>query len=216
MDIVRFRAFVSASKTRAWRMLTRAQARAGFTLIELLATVGIMTLITGMILANYNTFGGNVLLQNLAYDIALTIRQAQVFGISVKRSGATGFNAGYGVHFDMASPGTFVIFADASEDGMYDPGELVNAITIRSGYHLQQLCVRTGAVEDCANTTSLDILFKRPEPDAWISRNGTACITAGGTCYEWAKIVAASPNGATMSVQVYANGQISIQQSISL
>ncbi|MBM3271811.1 prepilin-type N-terminal cleavage/methylation domain-containing protein [Candidatus Kaiserbacteria bacterium] len=196
----------------SWLLLPVANGRTGFTLIELLATMGIMTLISGMILANHNMFGGNVLLQNLAYDVALTIREAQVYGISVRRfgTGTESFQSGYGVHFETGNnAGTFLIFADTSDDGIYGSGELLRTITMKSGYHIQQLCTTNGSGTQFCGNTSLDILFKRPEPDAWIGANTVTC------CYASAKIVVASQRGDTMSVEVYANGQISIQQTIT-
>jgi prepilin-type N-terminal cleavage/methylation domain-containing protein len=191
----------------------------GFTLIELLVTMAIMTLISGLILANHNKFGGSVLLQNLAYDVALTMREAQVYGIAVRRFGSTGFTAGYGVHLETgANNKTYWIFADASgtPNGKYDTGggELVRAITIQRGYHIQQLCTTSGSVENCT-ASQLDVLFIRPAPDAWISRNGGNCYPDRTSCQDSARVVVASPQGATMSVKIYANGQISVEKTIT-
>src|SRR3989344_4615422 len=49
----------------------------GFTLVELMVVTGILVVITSLILANNTRFGGAVLLENLAYDIALSMRKAQ-------------------------------------------------------------------------------------------------------------------------------------------
>jgi prepilin-type N-terminal cleavage/methylation domain-containing protein len=48
----------------------------GFTLVELMVTVGIFTIISGLLLARYSNFNQGIILTNLAYDIALTIRSA--------------------------------------------------------------------------------------------------------------------------------------------
>ena len=192
----------------------------GFTLIELLVVSAIIVIVSGIILVNNNRFGGVIQLENLAYDVALSIRQAQVYGISVQRFGSSTFSAGYGVHFDISSPNTYITFADAlTANGLYDcpsPGtsacELVQSTTITQGYHIQALCVTppVGA-EDCT-VHKVDALFVRPEPDAWISGSDTSCVLQHGTCQEGARVVLISPRGETMSVIVEANGQIAVRR----
>ncbi|MDP2648287.1 MAG: hypothetical protein Q8P19_00075 [bacterium] len=189
-------------------------------MIELLAVTAIIALITSIVLVNNNRFGGVVLLENLTYDVALSIRQAQVYGISVARFGSNEFVSGYGVHLAISSPGTYALFADVSSSGLYDcpvpdsPGcELVSAASIRQGYQVSSLCATPiGGAESCSEISRLDILFKRPEPDAWISRNGDSCTINNSSCMESARIVLSSPRGDTMSVVVEANGQIAVQK----
>ena len=57
----------------------------GFTLIELMVTLAIFTIMTSVIMANYPGFNNKIALEVLAQDIALSIRQAQVYGISVRQ-----------------------------------------------------------------------------------------------------------------------------------
>ncbi|OGI25003.1 MAG: hypothetical protein A3E38_00015 [Candidatus Moranbacteria bacterium RIFCSPHIGHO2_12_FULL_54_9] len=202
------------------------QAR-GFTLIELIVVTAIIVVITGVVLVNNNRFGGVVQLENLTYDVALSIRQAQVYGISVQRFGASTFSAGYGAHFEMANPGTYWVFADAlTTNGVFDCApnptpdncERVQTTEITRGYSVKGLCAPAGAdATTCTRVLKLDVLFKRPEPDAWISgRNNDSepsCTPSqGGTCYESGRIILASPRSDTMSVVVEANGQISVQR----
>lgn len=190
---------------------------AGFTLVELLVVIGIMVIISSMVLANYNKYGGVVVLEQLGYDVALTMRQAQVYGISVQRFQSSNFGAAYGVHVALSSANTYALFADAiQQNGKYDcpqPGtnncELVEAYTISPGYTIHDLCATSASgVETCGQST-IDVVFKRPEPDAWISVNGADCMGAGN-CAEGARIVLSSPRGDTMSVSVTVNGQISV------
>lgn len=187
----------------------------GFTLIEMLVVIGVMVLVSGLILANNNRFGGVVLLQNLAYDIALSIRQAQVYGIAVQRFNSS-FGSAYGMHFqvDAGEESTYVLFADAlaPENGYYDcpnPGttncELVQSTTIATGYRIAQLCATPpNGAENCS-ITSLDVTFKRPEPDAYIRSS------AGGGINESGEIYVMSPRGDVKVISVHANGQISVQ-----
>lgn len=197
----------------------------GFTLIELLTVTAIIVVVTAVVLANNNRFGGVVLLENLAYDVALSIRQAQVYGISVARFGPSTFNAGYGIDFNLSSPNVYLLFADAVvPNGLYDcpsPGtsncELVKTMAISSGYSIKSLCVTpSSGTETCSGVSRVDILFERPEPDAWISAKGVSCILNTATCETAARIVVASPRGDNMSVVVDANGQISVQQGTTL
>lgn len=193
----------------------------GFTLIELLVVTGIIVVVSSVMLVNNGRFGGVVQLQNLTYDVALTIRQAQVYGISVARFGSSTFSAGYGVHFDTSSPKTYVLFADIyplppDQNGLYDPGqgELVATTDITRGYAIQSLCTPAGADSaTCTRVTTLDMLFVRPEPDAWISGPDTSCLLQSGSCQGSARITLVAPRGDTMSVVVDASGQISVRRA---
>ncbi len=179
-------------------------------------------MITGLILVSNSTFGGKVLLENLAYDIALSIRQAQVYGISVQRFG-TVFNVAYGMHFDTSDPSHYSTFADACTpaNGIYDGpsgscpgGELVGSVvTIERGFRVTKLCTPAGAdIASCTSVATLDLLFKRPEPDAKISSAGVSCIAAPFTCPDSARIVVQSPRGDKTSVVIQNNGQITVQK----
>ena len=88
-----------------------SQAVRAFSLIELLVAVSIFVVISTVILANHSRFNSSVLLGALAYDLALSVREAQVFGTSV-REFSSSFQVGYGVHFEIGSPQLFYFFAD--------------------------------------------------------------------------------------------------------
>lgn len=210
-----FRRLVPAS------LRNRSALDRAFTLVELLVVAGIITLVSGIVLANNSRFGGVIVLENLAYDIGLSIRQAQVYGISVARFGASTYSAGYGVHIDLSSPATYVLFADAlTENGLYDcpsPGsescELVQASTLNQSYRIADLCITPpSGIETCGTTSRIDILFKRPEPDAWVSANDNPCTLNNAACQSRVRIVVASPRGDTMNIVVDANGQISVRK----
>lgn len=193
-----------------------------FTLVELVVVTGIIIVVSSVVLVNNNRFGGVVQLENLAYDVALSIRQAQVYGISVQRYGADNFSSGYGMHFDINDPQHYELFADVDRDGFFDsPDENVSPspYTIRNGFTITGLCAPEGAdAATCVGTTpvtQLDIVFKRPEADAWISAGGVGCAYGAGTCAESARIILLSPRGDVMSVIVGANGQISVQREAS-
>ena len=96
----------------------------GFTLIELVVVFSIMVIISGLALFNYSSFRSNISLDNLSQEIALTMRQAQVYALGVHGTqiGNTGnqFPA-YGIHFRLSTNAndivhgntkSFVLFAD--------------------------------------------------------------------------------------------------------
>jgi prepilin-type N-terminal cleavage/methylation domain-containing protein len=196
------------------RRSLRGRLSAGFTVIELLVVTALIVVISSVVLANNSKFGGVVQLENYAYDVALTIRQAQVYGIAVQRFGASNnFTSAYGMHFDMSNIHDYILFADVSGDGIYTSSptnEMVDDDKILRGYYITSLCVTDSSptpIKTCSpSTTAVDITFVRPEPDAYIRANGLS-----GT-YRSADIVLASPKGETMTVSVYSNGQITVSR----
>ena len=186
-------------------------------------------------IANINKFGGQSLLQNLAYDIALSVREAQVYGISVQRVGTSGtnFSAGYGMHFDASSDvakTSYNLFADTANIGVYEPNNNEDVspspYIIGQGFHISKLCATpsSGGSEICTGSSpisvnKLDILFLRPDPDAYININGTQLTfdgngnVVGGSPYSQARIVVTSPRGDFMSIVISNNGQISVNNS---
>jgi prepilin-type N-terminal cleavage/methylation domain-containing protein len=189
---------------------TRAQRTAGFTLIELLVVMAIMALLMGVIIDSHSKFGGKILLRTLTFDTALTIRQAQTYGISVRQStsGSSAFIAGYGVQFKSSTPTQFILFSDVSgNDGIYSAGAdtAIQTFSISRGYTINRLCTITSGTETCG-ATQLDLVFRRPEPDAEIRINNVS-----STIYQKARIEMKSPRGDLQSIIVEVSGQISIQ-----
>lgn len=184
---------------------------------------GILVVISGLMLINNREFGGRILLENLAYDIALTVREAQVYGISVRQfegdSGAT-FNLGYGVYFDANDTKRYTLFADVEQDGLWESGESVGSpYVIERGYAIEKLCVPAGDnAEDCnSDVERVDIVFRRPEPDACIAANGNSPVEMDdddlicADSEESARIVLISPRGDLASVVVHTSGQIHVE-----
>ena len=195
----------------------RPQTDKGFSMIELVVTVGILIVITTVVLVNHRAFGGNVLLGALAYDVGLSIRQAQVFGLSVRECGVgTGeFNIGYGVHFDKNDMTSYRIFADRDKSKTFDAGNdgTEEVCNIGRGFSIVRICATPGSFNelcsDTDNISTLDITFIRPDPDALIRINGDA-----NSVYQRARIVVQSPQGdKEREVIVESTGQISISQT---
>lgn len=202
-----------------------ASAR-GFSLIELVVVMGIFTLISVIVLANYPAFNHKVSIQNLAHQIGLEIRQAQVFGLSVKESAAgSGTFRGYGVYFSAADSGSFIFYTDINNNKKYDYAaqscsspsntECLEKINIASGDSLKNICaVRSTGVRDCAVPESgggleyLNIVFVRPDPDA----NILGTYASADALYQKAEISIEPPKkDFYKTVVVWTTGQISIE-----
>lgn len=193
----------------------KLRTKNGFSMVELVVSTGIMLLITLVVLVNHSAFGGNVLVGALAYDVGLSIRQAQVFGLSVREFGVgTGtFDVGYGVHFDIDNATSYRLFADVDKNKTFDISDGTQEIfSIGQSFSIARICgTTTASVERCSDTdgvSTLDITFVRPDPDAFIRIDGDAA-----TVYQSARVVVQSPQGREREVTVESTGQISISQT---
>jgi len=203
----------------------------GFTLIELVVSIAIFAAMTALVMARYGSFNQNTLLTNMAYDMALSIRTAQSYGVSVKSADGinNNFNSAYGIHFD-ASPSksaTFTFFLDKNKTGVYDPTgglEDITTYTLTSGAKILSICLASSVPDTSCNTGSdqnlsnssqtLDITFRRPNPDAIF----TVCPSANSVpnaCSASSQPVAlitliSSDRSNTQVVVVRKNGEISV------
>ena len=178
----------------------------GFTLIELLVTLSLFVVLTTIVIFSQSKFNGSILLTNLAYDVALTVRQAQSYGVNVREttSGSGDFKHAYGVHFDIdiTKNKQFLLFSDnTTVNSKYDTDDfIVNTYKIKRGSYIKDICV---GVSPCSSVNTLDITFLRPNPDAIIKGDSATDETE-------AKITISSSDGATRTVIIYSTGQISI------
>lgn len=194
--------------------LRKGNYKKGFTLVELLVTITIFVILTGVVLFNQSRFNSSILLTNLAYDTALTVRQAQTYGINIKEfnvNGTGNFFVPYGVHFDMSAPKSFILFADLATKGFYDyststcdsPNGCVNRYNISRGNYISDLCINDTT---CGQKT-LDIVFVRPNPDAHIrAYDGTTKLSEQTS----ATVVLKGSDGSTRKIGVRNNGLIEI------
>jgi type II secretory pathway pseudopilin PulG len=221
-------------------MLVRTESNKAFTLVELMVSVGIFVLMTVLLIVKFGNFNQGVLLTNTAYDIALIMRTAQTFGLSVSNaaqdSGTSEFKYPYGVNVSTISsaPGAndsvknrVILFADSNPattppgpDGAYSsaagafdiPKQVYN---LTRGAYVSSICI--GASEsDCPeinpvnNATNVSITFKRPDPKSLICGVSTGC--SGNTFSKFAKITISGSDGSQRYITVRENGQISILQ----
>ena len=171
----------------------------------------IIIVITVVILFRHQQFNSSTLLRSLSYSVALSVRQAQLYGTSVRgeTSGATPTFPGYGVYFASGNPTTYFLFADkdGNEVRSSDGSEDINTFNLSGGYQIKDFCAKTQAGADYCETTGeieeLTVHFLRPNPDALFSTDVSATYTS-------ASIQLESPGGDTRSITVSLTGQISV------
>ncbi len=188
-----------------------------FTLMEMVVALAIFTLISTTVLANHSRFSNAVLLGNLAYDIALSIREAQVYGLSVRQASSGTFQAGYGVHFAAADLNSYRLFVDIDKNKRYDPGvdSVLKVYTLNFAHEIKQFCgIRTSGTLRCSDDSggsgiaNLDIVFLRPDPDPSIlSENTTPSYVFVG-----ATITIKSDAEVERTITVASTGQVSVSQ----
>ena len=195
----------------------------GFTLIELLVVFAIITVIMAVVFTSQSTFNQTLTLKNTAYDVALTFRVAETYGLGSRSIGGVAANVGYGIHLSNATPGSFILFGDttggpACTPGMLDcnPGDyvyesgsdsLVRTYTLGNGVTISKFCANNGSVWYCSGDssglTSLDISFARPNPDTFVRANGIPSVTYVSAC-----LALSSPQGGLRYVAVAPSGEI--------
>lgn len=142
---------------------------AGFSLLEVLITSAIIGIITAIAVVRYSAFNSSILLKNQAFELALAIREAQVFSISIRGEGDI-FRKGYGIYFDM-SDGTaskYELFLDSGTENPRAFGtgdQIVSSTVMDSRFRISSICVEDICSGDGV-TTNFAVSFQRPIFDA--------------------------------------------------
>lgn len=173
--------------------------KSGFTLVELLVTLSIFLVMTSVVLARYRSFSINADFANTVEGIVLSVREAQVYGSGSRAAGASitcgspasEFSCAYGVRF-MTGGTSYVVFVDRDDSKTYTGApEMIQSIALPAGVSLS------------TTLSPLDIIFKRPFPDATINNN-PANTSASVT-------VSDSRSGKLQTISITSAGQISVQ-----
>lgn len=199
--------------------------------MELLVVLAIIITITGVVLSSQSSFNRTLILANTTYDVALTLRDAETYGLGSRVTTSGASNAGYGLHFQKSTPGIFTLFSDInSASGAADnchpvadsstpnarPGncvydaamsERVLDYTLGNGITVTNMCAFSSGAWSCSSgsVTSLDIVFSRPDSDPKMSVNGTYNSSFPVTA---ACLTLSSPQGGSKFVRVEMSGSI--------
>lgn len=150
----------------------------GFTMVEMIVVLGIFALVSGTVLFNYSKFRSDTLLVNTAYEVALSIREAQIYGVSVRSQGSSSFSNAYGIYIpsSLVSSNEYLLFNDTDPDKVFTGISCSSSAECVSSYKLGGN-VTFGNVVNVTNcspiTGGLSILFKRPNPEPIINNDST-------------------------------------------
>ncbi len=199
----------------------------GFSLLEMLISIAIISLILAVVVLNQGDFTDQFSLSTNASDLELQIRQAQVYGVSVKEfaPSSNDFTSHYGVSTSamQGSASYFIFFGDrGAQNGIYDgdascvvggASECIAKFSFTRGVKVNQVCaLKLNSQAECAPEVGrADITFNRPEPAANFSLFNSQGNQNNIGQVIGVRIELISLKGRTKSVYVYSTGQISVQ-----
>lgn len=211
----------------------RNRLQGGVTLIELIVVILIFGILSTITVFNYGKFRSSLSIQNLADDIALSVRRAQGFAIGV-RGASGGFTLGYGIHFTTkhnsetykGSNKSFVLFTNIGVNSQYDNSnkkcgnpeqgdECLEIINITSADNIEAIFLNE-ETEPIPQDDTLDILFKRPNPEPIFCHriDGISSCDFKGISSVKIKISTDADPSVYKIITIYNNGQIGISGSI--
>lgn len=194
-----------------------ALTTAAFGLIELLVSISIVMIVMSIVLARQDTFNSAVLLRNQAFDIALSLREAQLSAVSVQVIGGSDRQV-IGVYFDTDTTDEanqrFIVFQDAApQDGFYSASDDATVGQPR------QLDPRFEIAEIRADGTAigsgeLSILFERPNFDARFFDAATSELSESVIEIDVKRVgvpIVAGDPGTVRTIEITETGQIALQ-----
>ncbi len=199
----------------------------GFTLVEVLVSTSILVVMMSVVLYNYGSFTDRLALSSAGQEIAVTIRQAQSYGLSVKElaSSPGTFDSAYGTYFALSEPDSYYLFADVGNPANKifgvgngcggDATECVQKFTLRNGVRITKLCsIPTTGAPVCAPPSSgfnqMNITFLRPSPDATIRLSNSGAFYADPST---GQITLTSPQGAELTITIERTGQVLVNMN---
>jgi type II secretory pathway pseudopilin PulG len=196
-----------------------------FSMVEFVVILSIFSIMAGITMFNFRGFRSKVALENLAYDIGLSIANIQQRAASGASSSGSGTPVGIfqGVEFvynSSISPAKFdpefKIFQDINGDKEYNSGDvLVDSIKIQYNEYIEDIQFHNSSNFSTASpgpNAKLTIMFRRPWMDAYFYnlQSGSGVLIAN----DYARITLASNTGSGIVrkyIIISRAGQISVQ-----
>ena len=186
---------------------------AGMTYVELIVVLSIFSVMTSVVLFNYNEFQAKIDIKVLANDIALKIVEAQKSALSGKLpqicidvpGNCVDWKPSYGVYFKLVDDVHFTYFVNLDDDS-YDDSDpssdfILDLVSILKGNSISGL-----EAVGCPEITDLSIVFRRPDSSALITSDGSSLTS----CLSYAQITVTSPQSITANIKIYPSGRIQI------
>ena len=193
---------------RKFAMLFHAR---GYSMLEMVVVLGIVTLVSTVVLANYPAFNERLGVRRAAEDIASSIRQAQSFGLGVKEFGpGSGIFPGYGISFERYAstgvPATFyTLYADSNNNLAYDTGETISYRTIQGKAVVDDICAdQKQATPGPCGINYFFVEYSRPRPSVSLQSDA-------GFFYNDVEIKIKGSRGTTKTIVIWYSGQVSIE-----
>lgn len=199
----------------------------GFSLVELIVVVSIFIIISTVTLFKQSKFSSDILITNTAYEVALAIREAQVFGSGSKQGGdaASNRSKSYGVFFNDEEK-SFLMYAESPTlnddakvyDSVFDPLDedkysVVDTITLNRDQKINDICGIDLNDEDqfkClveGEIEELNIAFIKPNLNPVIKGKSGADVTT----FDGARIIVQSDLGdKCRTIFINNAGQVSV------
>jgi prepilin-type N-terminal cleavage/methylation domain-containing protein len=182
----------------------------GFGLVELMVSISIMTLVSTVILVKNRSFNNALLLRNQAYEIAFSLRQAQLLAVSSTREAGALSNQ-FGLHFNISGTQSdkYRLFRDDSNlstnIGRYDGGDVNIGTLGLLDSRFEIVSITNGSGTSLGN--ELSVTFIRPNFDA-LFKSAAGGYFSGPV---YLNVAAKESPTATRSVEITSTGQVSVQ-----
>lgn len=146
----------------------------GFSLIEMLVSLAVMLLIFGIVYPRYRVVARRSSLLSASYEASQRLREAQDLALSSEKvNGKT--PDGYGVYFDMATPGLYRLYADLNNNAQFDGGETDRVVG--DPIELEDTLF-VSSLESGGSRQSVSVNFSPPAPATTITSGAGADLSS--------------------------------------